>query len=134
MHYDGSAWTQVPSGTGADLISLWGTGPDEILAVGGRSNGTIARYDGSGWTSTMLAMAPPLNGIWMDADGVSYLAGERGTIMRVAAGANEAELVDTPSRLETLHAIFGFDGGSQISVGGTLMNPPPYTGLILERP
>lgn len=134
MHFDGSEWVQVASGTGADLISLWGTGADEILAVGGRANGVIARYDGSGWTSTMLAMAPPLNGIWMDSEGVSYLAGERGTILRVAAGANEAEMVETPARLETLHAIFGFDEGSQISVGGTLMSPPPYSGLILERP
>lgn len=134
VHYDGSAWVQVPSGTTDDLISLWGTGSDEIVAVGGRSNGVIARYDGTSWTSTTLARIPALNGVWMDDDGEAILAGERGTVSLLPAGVNEAEILETPARLDVLHAAFGFSGGLRVSVGGSLQSSPPYTGLILEQP
>lgn len=132
LHYDGSAWTQSASGTTEDLISLWGTGPDEIVAVGGRSNGVLARFDGTAWISATVPMTPALNGVWMDQSGTAILAGERGTVLSVGKGAMEADIVDTPARLDVLHAAFGFDGAQRFSVGGTLQNPPPYTGVILE--
>ncbi|MEM6995631.1 MAG: hypothetical protein AAF721_34285 [Myxococcota bacterium] len=134
LHYDGATWTQVPSGITEDLISLWGTGPDEIVAVGGRSNGVLARYDGSAWSGTMLARMPALNGVWVDSEGDAIIAGERGVVARVPAGDDEAEILESPALLDVLHAAFGFDGGGQIAVGGSLQNSPPYTGLILERP
>jgi hypothetical protein len=37
LAFDGRAWTQVLAGTDQDLISLWGTGPTQVAAVGGRS-------------------------------------------------------------------------------------------------
>ena len=48
LHWDGSAWTA----TEADdtYNSMWGFGPDDIIAVGSR--GTMARWDGSRWTET----------------------------------------------------------------------------------
>ena len=61
VKYDGNSWQQVPSGTGEDLISLWGSGPSQIVAVGGRNNGVVARYDGSGWTSQSIAPFVGLN-------------------------------------------------------------------------
>ncbi len=134
LHYDGGAWTQVPSGATDDLISLWGTGPDEIVAVGGRSNGVMSRFDGTSWTTTTLARIPALNGVWMDDSGDAILAGERGIVATLPAGTDEAEILDTPALLDVLHAAFGFDGGLKISVGGSLQNSPPYTGVILEQP
>ena len=131
LHYDGATWVQVPSGTTEDLISMWGTGPDDILAVGGRSNGVVARFDGSAWTSTTLTI-PALNGVWMDADGDALIVGARGSVSEVLAGEMDAEIVETPARLDVMHAVFGA-GDERFVVGGTLENPPPYTGVILQR-
>ncbi|NJK33030.1 MAG: hypothetical protein HC927_11815, partial [Deltaproteobacteria bacterium] len=55
LHWDGSAWTQELAGTSADLISLWGSGDDDVLAVGGRANGVLVRWDGSAWQALSLA-------------------------------------------------------------------------------
>jgi hypothetical protein len=41
LHWDGSAWTRVTSGTSEALLSVWGSGPGDIWAVG--TYGTILR-------------------------------------------------------------------------------------------
>ena len=54
LHYDGAAWAQSPFALTNDLISLWGSGPDDIVAVGGRSNGVVARWDGASWSGELI--------------------------------------------------------------------------------
>ncbi len=132
LHYDGSAWSQLPSGTGSDMISLWGTAPDDIVAVGGRSNGTIARWDGSSWTAQDVGTLAGLNGVWVDPEGRATVVGNMGTAAVVREGF-EAEDEDSTTNFEVLHAVFGLDDGTRISVGGTLNSNPPYTGLIIEN-
>jgi hypothetical protein len=133
VHFDGMAWTQVPSGTSHDLISLWGTGPSDIVAVGGRSAGTVARYDGATW-STFDVQLPGLNGVWVDTDGAATIVGNRGAAAVLAAGSAELDDDPTPAELMVLHAVFGFASGRRVSVGGSLDRTPPYVGLILEAP
>lgn len=132
LHYDGSAWTQEPSGTGNDMISLWGTAADDIIAVGGRSVGTVSRWDGSAWTTEELRMLPGLNGVWMDPEGRATIVGINGTAAVIRSGF-EAEDEDSTLSFETLHAVFGLDDGTRISVGGTLNSNPPYSGIIIEN-
>ncbi len=132
LRYDGSAWTQVPSDTDADLISLWGTGADEIVAVGGRDVGTIVRFDGSVWRSAVEPAIPGLNGVWLDADGDAVLAGNRGSLASLPAGSLAPEVLDTPPLFDVLHAAFGLDTGERYSVGGTLEGTPPWTGIVME--
>jgi hypothetical protein len=38
----------MTSGTGAHLMSVWGTSSNDVYAVG--SNGTILHYDGTAWS------------------------------------------------------------------------------------
>jgi photosystem II stability/assembly factor-like uncharacterized protein len=133
LHHDGSAWAQVPSDTDADLISLWGTGPDEIVAVGGRDAGTIVRWDGSAWASAVIPGIPGLNGVWLDDDGRAVLAGNRGTLADLEASSLEPEILDTPPSFDVLHAAFGLEGERErYSVGGTLEGSPPWTGIVME--
>jgi photosystem II stability/assembly factor-like uncharacterized protein len=132
VHYDGSAWAQVPSSTEADLISLWGIGPDEIVAVGGLDVGTIVRFDGAAWSSAMVPSIRGLNGVWLDREGDAVLAGNFGSLADLPAGSLEPEVLDTPPLLDVLHAAFGFDeGGLRYSVGGRLVSPP-WTGIVME--
>jgi hypothetical protein len=131
LHYDGVAWSQVAIDTPADMISLWGVGADELVAVGGRSNGVVARYDGSAWTVATLESSG-LNGVWMDASGQSHAVGIMGSVLRVGAGGLEAEEVPPPTLL-TLHAVWSPGDDTFIAVGGNLEQPPPFVGVIVER-
>jgi hypothetical protein len=132
LHWDGSAWMQVEVDTPADLISLWGTGPSELLAVGGRANGVLLRYDGAAWTSTALAEVAGLNGVWMDADGTARIGGAQGTIAVVDPGA-AMPLPEDSDTLRTIHAVWQADDGRTYAVGGSIDLPPPFVGVILER-
>jgi len=132
LHYDGSAWAQMPSGTSNDMISLWGTDADNLVAVGGRAVGTIGRWDGSAWTIEDIGMLPGLNGVWVDPEGRATVVGNSGASAIIREGF-DAELEDTTVSFEVLHAVFGLEDGTRISVGGTLNSSPPYAGIIVEN-
>lgn len=132
LHYDGSAWTQEPSGTANDMISLWGNEADDIVAVGGRAIGTVARWDGTSWTVEEIGELPGLNGIWMDPEGRVSIVGNNGVAAVIRDGFDAEDEVSTVS-FEVLHAVFGLDDGTRVSVGGTLNSSPPYVGLIIEN-
>jgi hypothetical protein len=131
LHYDGSTWVEQPSGTGAALISLWGTSPDEVLAVGGHSDGVLARFDGAMWTSETLLEGTGLNGTWMGDDGDALVVGAHGLTARVTAGTLEPIIEESDTRV-LLHAVFSVDGRA-FAVGGSIDEPPPWTGIIRER-
>ncbi|MCR9162818.1 MAG: hypothetical protein ACE37F_13955 [Nannocystaceae bacterium] len=132
LHYDGSSWTQEPSGTANDMISLWGNDADDIVAVGGRAIGTIARWDGAAWTVEEVGALPGLNGVWMDPEGRVSIVGNNGLAAVIREGF-DADPEDSTVSFEVLHAVFGLDDGTRISVGGTLNSSPPYRGLIIEN-
>jgi hypothetical protein len=132
LHYDGEAWTEQDSGTTSDLISLWGRGPDEILAVGGRASGVLTRWDGAAWTATDLPDVYGLNGVFMNDAGVATVVGVTGVAGRVAAGESELQLED-PGTLLTLHAAYAPADGPVFAVGGSLEQAPPFQGVILQR-
>jgi hypothetical protein len=51
IHWDGSAWSPVSSGTDDNLYGVWGTGPNDVWAAGASGvEGVIVHYDGTGWT------------------------------------------------------------------------------------
>lgn len=130
LHYDGAAWLVHPTDDLADLISVWGRAADEQLAVGGRANGRLARWDGAAWSGVTLPI-PGLSGVWMDPDGLATVVGMQGTIGRVAPGALELTPEDSPTIL-LLHAVYGFPGGPRFAVGGSLAGQPPYVGVIVQ--
>jgi hypothetical protein len=112
-----------------DLISLWGGG-GEIVAVGGRSNGVLARWDGQQWRSTVLAGTPGLNGVWVDDRGAAVAVGVRGAVMRFDPLSFEGRRERSDTTF-VLHSTWG-DQGRVWAVGGTLDNTPPWAGVILS--
>jgi len=131
LHFDGDAWTTNPTSDLADLISVWGTSPGEHLAVGGRANGRLARWNGTAWAGETFAV-PGLSGVWMDPSGAATVVGMQGTIAELAPGSMELVAQDSPTFL-LLHAVFGFADGPRFAVGGSLAGPPPYAGVIVQR-
>jgi hypothetical protein len=133
LHWQGDGWEQELSGTGSDLISLWGTGPDDIVVAGGRSNGTLARWDGESWTSQTLAGIAGLNGVWVDAAGEATVVGALGAVAVLAPGSFEFEFEDNPAGNQVLHAVFGLEDGSRVAVGGNLLDSPPWEGVLIQK-
>ena len=131
IHYDGAAWTATETGSIADLISVNGHGV-EHLAVGGRANARVARWDGGTWAGATLAK-PGLSGVWVDDVGVATAVGSSGQILRIAPGSLEATEEESPTFL-VLHAVFGFGKGPRFAVGGNLTGQPPYVGVIVQHP
>ncbi len=133
LRWDGDRLTQIDSGTVRDLISLWGTGPDRIAAVGGRGNGVIVTYDGTEWRSRELAPLPGLNGVWMGDDDVVHAVGEECTLVTLDFESGEVTDDSCDDRL-TVHAVFGDDERMLTAVGGNLaLFDGFYRGLALRR-
>ncbi len=131
LHWNGNALEDVSTDASTDLISVWG-GPDgEVLAVGGRANAHFARWEGDGW-STETTIDPGLNGVWIGEDGAATVVGNGGQLMERAAGASTFQATE-PQTPMVLHATYGFDGGPAFAVGGTLLAPTPWLGVILMR-
>ncbi|MCA9717749.1 MAG: hypothetical protein KC468_23965 [Myxococcales bacterium] len=130
LHRDGETWTQQANESIADLISVWGHGAGDAIAVGGRSSARLSRWDGAGWTGMTLTGEPGLSGVWVDADGVATVVGAQGTIWRLAPGGFSPEPEDSPT-MHFLHAVTGFADGVRVAVGGSLLGPPPHVGVAL---
>ena len=131
LHFDGVQWRQQFAGTPRDIVSLWGTGENEILAVGGRANGVLLRFDGQGWTHKVLETEPGMNGVWMDSSGRAFVVGGRGRILEVRPGSYEYRRADSENRT-LLHGVWGTNDGFRVTVGGTLDRNPPWVGVSLD--
>ncbi len=127
----GEAWEISTPGTIAPFIALWGRGPDEVVAVGGRSNARVARWDGAAWQDTTL-MPAGLNGVWVDDGGTATLVGRMGSIFELPPGSLEPVELPSPTFL-VLHAVHGFADGSRLAVGGSFDGAPPWVGIIIEH-
>jgi hypothetical protein len=70
LHYDGSAWSPMTSGTGSDLRCLWGTSSTDVYAAGAK--GTVLHYDGSTWRSISTAPSWEFSSIWASSSSDVY--------------------------------------------------------------
>ena len=132
MHWDGSVLTEVLVGLGDDLISVWGTGPDNVVIVGGRANGVAAMWNGMDWRSESLSPLPGLNGVWLRDEHVAHVVGVDGTVATLNLSTFEFEEWFVDTRLD-VHAVFGADGQLH-AVGGSLSSPSaPFEGVALTR-
>lgn len=104
LHYDGTSWASVPSGTTDPLVALWGSAPDDIWALGDTGadhsavdsyNRTLLHYDGRTWAPIWHGVTGPSqnirisgsgpNDIWVDGapplhyDGTAWTAFPQGS-------------------------------------------------------
>jgi hypothetical protein len=96
-HWDGSGFTEVPSGTDATLYGVWATAAGNAWAVGGTpdqpnaANDVVLHWDGGSWTPSPLPSAgkTALFKVWgPDDSGELYVVGEGGTIWHRIADAS----------------------------------------------
>ena len=116
-HFDGRAWTLVPSGVEPNhLNAVWGSGPSDVWAVG--QNQTIIHYDGQTWTSSSpnKGTGESLEGIWGSSKSDVWAVGGGGTILHFD-GQSWTRL-SRENDHESLFAIWG-SGPSDIWTGGS---------------
>ncbi|HUS31569.1 MAG TPA: hypothetical protein VMZ53_23850 [Kofleriaceae bacterium] len=121
---DRIGWTQMPSGTSADLTAVWGAGANDMFAVG--TGGTILHYDGAGWSPMVSGTTADLMGISGSSSSFALAVGANGTILQwngvawtpMTTGTTErlnAVMVVSPARafaVGTNDTVLFFDGGS----------------------
>src|SRR6516165_75688 len=62
LHYNGQAWTSVPSGTEEDLTGITGTGPANVYVSG--QKGAILHWDGKDWRQVSDGADTALVNLW----------------------------------------------------------------------
>ncbi|MEZ4655767.1 MAG: hypothetical protein R3E12_19820 [Candidatus Eisenbacteria bacterium] len=107
LHYDGSIWAEMSSGTTQDLMGIWGFGPAEVFAVG--TVGTILRYDGAVWS-----LLPPVGvpgqhctGVWGAGSDDLFVSTHRGVYRRNHEVWTQME--GSGSGLEDIHGLSASD-------------------------
>ena len=121
LHFDGSRWSCVPSGTSQDLRTVWGSGPDDVWAAGtGRGAGTpeILRWDGRRWARVAYATGQNVlaiggtgrDDVWVFSDALYPAMHWDGTAWtRTATVGSQSIRALWGSRPDDVWAI-GFDG------------------------
>ena len=134
LHRSGGVWREEFAGVSGDLVSLWGSDASHILAVGGRGNALVTRWDGHAWTARSLDPLPGLNGVWMRTPTAAHVVGVNGAVIRL----DLATLTPVEEPLATvldLHSVFGDATGRLIAVGGSLGSASgPFVGVAITRP
>jgi hypothetical protein len=74
MRFDGVSWLPMSTPTTARLSALWGSGHDNIIAVG--EQGTILRFDGTGWSVVPSPSTANLTAVWGASAENVFIVGE----------------------------------------------------------
>lgn len=78
IRWDGATWTPValpPTGDSGGLFKIWGSGPDDITAVGDR--GLALHHDGASWTVQATGDLADLISVWGRGPGEHLAVGGR---------------------------------------------------------
>ncbi len=109
LHWNGSAWSSVSSGTTVELHGIWGSGANDVWVVG--HAGTVLHWNGSAWSGVTSGTTADLSSTW----------GSR---------ANDVWAVGSPT--EILH----WNGTAWSSLGGGVLrrNPALERHRLVELP
>ncbi|HEX6369056.1 MAG TPA: hypothetical protein VF006_08985 [Longimicrobium sp.] len=90
QRFDGTSWTRVGAGvTSFPLRQIWGSGPNDIWAVGGYTGGAeaaVVHWDGVAWTAVETGAPGSVLGVYSPNPDKVYLVGRRGMIHRRSGG------------------------------------------------
>lgn len=97
-----TSWTPEPLpaevGADVDFRGLWGSGPDDVFAVG--AGGTVLHYDGAGWQRQAQGLTTAeLVAVWGSGPDDVFAVGTGGTVLHYDGTAWSAMVVDTAQRL-----------------------------------
>ena len=127
--YDGANLHDRRAATPLPLISLHGTDPAGLYAVGGVSGGVILRNEGGVWIDETPRGLPMMSGVWATGRDEAYAAGFNGNLWRRTGGA-WVEVAPAPPTFEDFHAVWVDPEGGLWAAGGRLAADPPRDGVL----
>jgi hypothetical protein len=124
LHYNGSTWSSMSSGTTAYLNNVWGSSGSDVFAVG--DGGTILHYDGSAWSSMTSGTTNYLRGIWGSTGSDVFAVGSSGTILHYDGSTWSSMISGTTN---TLYGAWGSSASDVFAVGsgGTILH---FDGIV----
>ncbi len=121
FHFDGNAWSRMTTpANDLPILTVSGRGPNDVYAVGGRTEGAVWRYDGSDWSdATPGASIPILMGVHTSTMAGVLISGDSGFAGTVA----EASVIAAPTMTtRPLHAVWHDGAGGLWAVGGNFQS------------
>ncbi|SRR6266540_1248321 len=122
LHWDGTTWIGVPTGTTRSLLGAWGTSSSDVWAVGGdpstAGSGVVLHWDGTAW-STWISGTAALYAVWGSSANDVWTVGSSGTILHWNGSAWSSVASGTTA---TLSSVWGSAADDIWAVGyaGTL--------------
>jgi len=110
--YQDGLWNVEAAGIYRDVHAMWGTGPQDVWAVG--QGGLIAHRALGAWFPQFSPTKADLNGVWGADDGHALVVGDAGTALSFNAVVWTAE--DTGTQAD-LNAVWGSSPNHAIAVG-----------------
>jgi hypothetical protein len=98
MHFDGSRWSFVPSGTAEALDDIWMASATDGWIVG--AGGTLLRWNGTQWVARASGTTAELHGVWGDTANDVWFVGAgiarrwNGSSLVTPAAASVPQLTD----------------------------------------
>ncbi len=124
VHYNGTSWSNVSSGTTEPLVGVWGASASNVWAVGGY-NGTILHYNGTSWSSVLERGRPGIFfGVWGGSASDVWTVGGVDSVLHYNGTAWSNFANATP----TIFGIWGSSAsdvwavGYAVNVGGTIIH------------
>jgi len=116
----GLVWEVAQEELPGALLSVWGTSPNDLWAVGSRTGEgpLVLHYDGAGWQRLDASAAGNVDLWWVFgfAGGPVYMGGSGGAILAYQDG--EFSPMQTPDSSPTVFGIWGCSPGDVWAVGG----------------
>jgi hypothetical protein len=110
---------QVSPAPANDLRAVWGSGPNDVWAVGVR--GTILHYDGRAWRRVESGITEDLSGVSGTSSDDVWIVGSAGTVLHYDGSSFDAGL--GPGTALELHDVAAADGAVWIAASEEL----PYS-------
>ena len=123
LHFDGSNWTETRHGSdGLHLKAAWGTGPNDIFAVG--DEGTILHFTGTGWVPMPTPITKAVHEIWGSSPTDVVAVAARGIILHYD-GTQWAQMLSPTDR--DLFGVWGSGPGNVFATGvlGVILHGTP---------
>jgi hypothetical protein len=130
LHFDGAAWSRQVLPENPRLITIHGSGPEDLVVVGGMSRPSIFERSGIAWEDLSPAGGSPLNGVFVRA-GDAFAAGANNFMMERIAGT--WSIADGPllTGATEWHGVWLDETGEPWVVGGNLTTQTD--GIVARR-
>lgn len=114
LHYDGTSWQSVPSGTTLFLNAIDGTSPTNVWAIG--EAGLVLRWDGRAWQSVPSGSTQELFGLEVADEKV--IVTSPGTLIEFSLGVPTMSEFQVPTT-EGLFGIWAAGRDAVFAIAGT---------------